>query len=446
MQKKYIIIFNLILLCIISGAVIYLSYDKKEVSIIPIESIHEKTTIDFMSSWGAYDSKADRLKLILKNLNEKYPNLTIKDSSMAGEDFLFILKTDFASGNPPDLFGLWPGLDFETLVANHRIADLTDVLKEDQEWYERFKASSWDYVTINDRIYGLPIEAIYEGLFINQDLFDAYDVKIPTTFEELLEAVKIFKANGIIPIAYNSTPEGSYLYQNIIMKLGGKEDVEHPFDNEGNMKPCFLEGMKYMKILYENGAFPEDIFTLDDKARNDLFLQKKAAMIVQGSWFIGDNVLDENDTSVKIIAFPDIKGGKADSSAIIYGLGNGILHISQNAWEDPNKREACLNLLKDFTSEETIRVLKQGSGFISGTYIEETVLDGAVIRQGNDLVDQAKELVGPVDSFIDRNLWEDIIVKQIPNVFKGTVSEEQVFEWVKLIRNERSIPQGGKHD
>ena len=62
------------------------------------------------------------------------------------------------------------------------------------------------------------------------------------------------------------------------------------------------------------------------------------------------------------------------------------------------------------------------------------------------MVDQAKELVGPVDSFIDRNLWEDIIVKQIPNVFKGTVSEEQVFEWVKLIRNERSIPQGGKHD
>lgn len=446
MQKKYLILFSLILLCIILGTVIYMSYDKREVSIIPIEAIDEKTTINFMSSWGAYDSKAERLKTILKGLNEKYPNLTIKDSSMAGEDFLFILKTDFASGNPPDLFGLWPGKDFETLVNNHQVADLTDALKEDTEWYSRFKKESWEYVTIDNRIYGLPIEVIYEGLFINQDLFDTYDVKVPTTFEELLEAVEIFKAHGIIPIAYNSTPEGSYLYQNIVMKLGGKDDVENPFDSQGQIKPCFLDGMKYMKILYEQGAFPEDLFILDDKARNELFLQKKAAMIVQGSWFIGDNALKGDDESVKIINFPDIQGGKADSSAIIYGCGNGILHISQSAWEDPKKREWCLKLLKDFTAEETIKTLDQDSGFISGTYVEKEVMDTAIIKQGNYLVDHAKELVGPVDSFIERTLWEDIIVKQMPNVFRGTISEQQVFEGVCLMMEAQAMQQGGTYD
>lgn len=446
MQKKYLILFSLILLCIISGTVIYMSYDKREVSIIPIESINEKITIDFMSSWGAYDSKAERLKTILKGLNEKYSELTIRDSSMAGEDFLFILKTDFASGNPPDLFGLWPGKDFETLVNQHQVADLTEALKADSEWYSRFKEASWEYVTINNRIYGLPIEVIYEGLFINQDLFDMYHVKVPTTFEELLDAVEIFKDHDIIPIAYNSTPEGSYLYQNIVMKLGGKEDVENPFDYQGKIKSCFLEGMKYMKILYEQGAFPKDLFTLDDKARNDLFLQKQAAMIVQGSWFIGDNALHGDDESVKIINFPDIKGGKADSSAIIYGCGNGILHISQKAWEDPEKREWCLKLLKDFTSEETIKTLKQDSGFISGTYVEEEDKCAAIIKEGNYLVEHAEELVGPVDSFIDRNLWEDIIVKQMPNVFKGTISEEQVFEWVYLMREAQTMQQGGTYD
>lgn len=446
MQKKYLLLCSVILLGIIAGIIINMSYDQKEVSIIPIESIDEKITIEFMSSWGAYDSKANRLKMILKELNEKYPNLILKDSSMAGEDFIFILKTDFASGSPPDIFGLWPGKDFETLVKKHEIADLTEVLEEDPKWYSQFKKESWEYVTIDNHIYGLPIEAIYEGLFINQDLFDTYHVKVPTTFEEMLEAVAIFKANGIIPIAYNSTPEGSYLYQNIVMKLGGKEDVEVPFDETGKIKSCFLEGMQYMKILYEQGAFPEDLFTLDDKARNDLFLQKKAAMIVQGSWFIGDNVLSGGDESVKVINFPDIKGGKADSSAIIYGLGNGILHISTRAWEDVEKRTWCLKLLKDFTSKETLQKFKQDSGFISGVYLDETATDRAIVKQGNTLINESKERVGPVDSFIDRNIWENIIVKQMPNVFKGTTSEEQVFEWVNLEKKAQIMQQGGTND
>lgn len=274
MQKKSLLFCSVILLGVIAGIIINMSYDKKEVPIIPIESIDEKTTIEFMSSWGAYDSKANRLKMILKDLNEKYPNLILKDSSMAGEDFLFILKTDFATGNPPDIFGLWPGKDFETLVKKQQIADLTEAMKEDSKWYNQFKKESWEYVTVDGHIYGLPVETIYEGLFINQDLFDAYHVKVPTTFEELLEAVEIFKANDIIPIAYNSTPEGSYLYQNIVMKLGGKKDVENPFDKDGKIKPCFLTGMEYMKVLYEQGAFPKNLFTLDDKARNDLFAKK----------------------------------------------------------------------------------------------------------------------------------------------------------------------------
>lgn len=36
------------------------------------------------------------------------------------------------------------------------------------------------------------------------------------------------RKHNIIPIAYNTTSEGSYLYQNIIMKLAGKDIIEHP--------------------------------------------------------------------------------------------------------------------------------------------------------------------------------------------------------------------------
>lgn len=431
MRKKYVVALISIILCLIFVLAFFLMNNEKVVDVKPMEAFNPKNKISFMSSWGAYDSKAPRIKNIFMRLSERYSHLEIEDSSMAGSEFLFILKTDFASGNDPDIFGLWPGSDFNLLVEQTKVADLTEVLKQDSEWYAQFKEANWDYVTVDGRIYGLPIEMIYEGLFINRDLFNRYQVKIPTTFEELLKAVEIFNANDIIPIAYNQTAEGSYIYQNIVMKLGGKTDVENPFDENGKIKSCFIQGMYYMKTLYEASAFPEDWYQIDDKKRNELFINKKAAMIVQGSWLIGDNALSSTDTTVDVIAFPDMPNGKADSSAIIYGCGNGIYHMSQKAWDDETQRENCILLLKELTSPENVGEFAKDSGFISnielGNYApEETIMS----KKGEQLVNASKERVGAVDWFINRNIWENIIIDQFPNVLRGKITPEAVYELV----------------
>lgn len=429
MQKKYIVSLTVIILCFIFLFIYYLSGNEHDIDIAPIDSLNQKTSIQFISSWAAYDTKSVSLKTILKNFSNNHPDIEIVNKSMAGQDFLFVLKTDFASGNDPNVFGLWPGSDFKLLVEQGKVADLTDLLKDNPEWYSRFREATWDYVTVNDRIYGLPLEIIYEGLFINKDLFDKYDVKVPTNFSELLEAIDIFKQNHIIPIAYNATPEGSYIYQNIIMKLGGKEDTEHPFDENGKIKDCYVKGMYYMKQLYDAGAFPENAFILDDKKRNDLFINKEAAMIVQGSWFIGDNALNYNDTTVDLIPFPAIEGGKAHATSIIYGCGNGIFHMSQRAWEDEKLKEACISLLKELTSEETATLLSDGSGFISNINVHQSIEEASSMsKKGEALVNSAKELVGPVDSFIDRGVWENIVIKQFPQILEGKILPEEAYE------------------
>ena len=432
MRKKYIVALISIILCLIFiWTYFFMSY-QETVEIKPMVVFNQKEQISFISSWGAYDSRAAKIKKIFNRLGERYSYLDIEDASIAGEEFLFILKTDFANGNDPNVFGLWPGSDFNLLVEEGKVADLTDLLKEDPTWYGLFKEATWDTVTVDGRIYGLPIELIYEGLFINSDLFEAYDVKIPTTYEELLDAVKIFKANDIIPIAYNQTAEGSYIYQNMVMKLGGKEGVEQPFNQKGQLKPYFKEGMYYMKELYEHGAFPSNWYSLDDKSRNELFINKKAAMIVQGSWLIGENVLDSNDTTVEIIPFPDMPNGKADPSAIIYGCGNGIFHMSSAAWEDTKIRDHCITVLKELTSPDNVAILAEDAGFISnidlGQYAPEETIMG---KKGEDLVVQSKELVGAVDWYINRNIWENIMTKKFPSVLRGTLAPETLCQQVE---------------
>lgn len=429
MRKKYIVALTVLTLCFIFLFICYLSSNKQEITVASDDNQTEKSSIQFLSSWAGYDSKAVRLKTVLKDFSNHNPNIDIVNKSMAGEDFLFVLKTDFASGKDPDVFGLWPGSDFRLLVQQGKVADLTDLLKENPEWYSKFRKATWDYVTVNGRIYGLPLEIIYEGLFINKDLFEKYHVKVPTTFDELLKAIQIFKKHNIIPIAYSSTPEGSYIYQNIIMRLGGKEDVEHPFDENGNIKPCFIKGMYYMKQLHDAGAFPEEAYILDDKKRNDLFTNKQAAMIVQGSWFIGDNALNPNDTTVDVIPFPVLSEGKSDSSAIIYGCGNGIFHMSQKAWSDKKTREKSILLLKELTSEKSAELFADGSGLISNINIPSNIQENTIMaKKGENLVESAKELVGPVDSFIDRGIWENIIIKQFPLVLEGEMSPEEIYQ------------------
>lgn len=433
MRKKYMMCLCGVVLSLVFVLICYLSRNKRAVNIVPIESVEEKIDIGFMSSWAAYDSKAGRLKKILKNINVKHPMISIQDDSIAGEDFLFSLKTDFVTGNDPDIFCLWPGSDFTLLVEEDKVADLTEILDADPTWKSQFREETWEYVTVNDRIYGLPMEIIYEGLFVNKDLFDQYEVALPTTFEELLVAVERFKEVGIIPIAYNETPEGSYIYQNIIMKLGGKEDIEKPFDEEGHIKTCFIEGMYYMKTLYEKGAFPSELTFMDDKERNDLFINKQAAMIVQGSWFIGDEVLGSKDETTLIIPFPAIKGGKADPTAIIYGCGNGIFHMSEKAAKDPQKRSIGIQLLKELTSRETAKIFVEDSGFISNIKLEESMNEkGMITIKGEELVEGAKELIGPPDSFINRSIWENIIIKQFPSMLRGSKTPEQIFAQVEL--------------
>lgn len=388
-----------------------------------------QTVLRFISSWGGVDSKAKTLKNVLNEFVINNPDIVVENESLFGEDFLPKIKTDFASGNNPDVFGLWPGSDINALVKAGKVADLTDILNNDPKWKQSFDRSMWAYTTYDNKIYGLPVEVIFECLFVNRDLFIQYNVPIPQTYEELKNAVSIFQKHYIIPIAFNTFAEGTYLYQNIVAMLGGKEDTENPFKN-GYVKKCYIDGLRYVKELYDIHAFPEDCFTLTNNERNILFKDKKAAMIVQGSWFIGDFPAD--DYTVDIIPFPYIDGGMSPRNTMVYGLGGGSFHMSQAASDDNLKREASIRLLRALTSTNTAATFASDTGMISNVNIDKYNIEyRRMTLKGRKMLSDAPLLVGPSDSYVDRSSWEVDIAQQLPYFLEGELTAEQV--WAKAI-------------
>jgi raffinose/stachyose/melibiose transport system substrate-binding protein len=72
------------------------------------KSGNEKITLRFINSWGGNDSKSDSLQAVLDKFMKDNPYVVVKNESMFGDDFLPKIKTDFASGNNPDVLVYGP--------------------------------------------------------------------------------------------------------------------------------------------------------------------------------------------------------------------------------------------------------------------------------------------------------------------------------------------------
>lgn len=383
----------------------------------------EVTTLTFTNSWGGTDAKANCLDSLLTSFNNYNDDIKVDNKSISGDDFLPYLKEKFKTGDDPEVFGLWPGSDIRTLIAAGKVADLTEILKNDPKWVSMFQPADLDLVKTNDHIYGIPVEMTYECLFINKDLFEEYSAPIPTDYSTLKQDIEIFNKNGIVPIAYNSTAEGSYLYQNIAMSIGGK-NIEKPFAT-GTIDKCYIDAMYIMRELYNLGAFPDNnrYISMDSTQRNNLFLEGKAAMIAQGSWFTA-NCQNKN---VDIIKFPKMTEDSGDN--MVCGLGCGTFYISKKAYDDPTKREAAIKLLKYLSSYNSCTQLAVDTDMVSCVDLSGIKFSyDKLTEKGVDYINSANVLISPPDSHIRRSVWEDVIVKQFPNMLQDKISPEELWQ------------------
>jgi raffinose/stachyose/melibiose transport system substrate-binding protein len=157
-----------------------------------------------------------------------------------------------------------------------------------------------DNFTYDGKIYGLPIYMIAGIFYCNTELFEQNEVKMPDTFDELLEAVKVFKAKGITPMAVGEKDGWTGMfYQNIIsIRTAGVKLCNDALSNVTSFnRPEFAEGAEKLSELIKAGAFDNNCMNLTrDEAELD-FNNGKCAMYYNGSWVAAS--LDDENCPVK---------------------------------------------------------------------------------------------------------------------------------------------------
>ena len=411
-NKKYIWIVSAVILSI---CFILVGIFVRKEKIIYYNDVEEKTEIRLLSDWYAIDKTGAALQNLISEFNNKNTDVFVTNDVQNKEEYYSRLKLDFASENEPDVFISWPGTLMGKYAESGKIACLNEYLKEDENWYESFDKSVWNQVSYNGKIYALPIENCYTAMFVNMDILNECSLKIPTTFEELKASIPVLRSYGYIPFAMDISETGLLLYKAIAAKLGGKFYSDF-LQKDGVLNENYVRAGEYVQILYELGAFPDNLFSITENERDMMFMEKKAAFIVQESHFL--NSLYEFDAknynSVQICFMPYFNDDKAAEKSALYGLSRNTIHVSQRAMDDPQKKEKILRFLKYMTSEDTAMFLKKELGAITASYPNKYDNDCSIAKNNALFVYSLSETVAPLNYSVDTDIWSKIVEK-IPN-------------------------------
>jgi len=269
-------------------------------------------------------------------------------------------KTKFATmlaagAKDVDVFQTWGGGQLATYARRGQVLDLTPAMKKDN-WQARFSDASLNFVSADDKVWGVPVELANVLVYYNKSMFEKYGLKVPTTFDELLSVCQVLKGKGIIPMALALNKAewvGDLYYQYLVTRVGGLDPFRKAIAREegGSFKdPTFVEAGKLLQTMVDAGCFQEGFMGAEYASMRQLFAQEKAGMILMGSWLPGQLATEAPDFLPKMdyFRFPVVKGGKGKITEVVGGT-NAAFAITK-ACKYP---EAALALVKEFSSEKT---------------------------------------------------------------------------------------------
>jgi ABC-type glycerol-3-phosphate transport system substrate-binding protein len=257
-----------------------------------VEEPTEPTTVSFFSWIG----NSPDMKKLAKEFEAEYPNITIKFENVPAESAGQVLTTRIAGNNAPDVAYV-NASDTADYAARGAAADLTsyiersDVVNPD-DYVDAFS----NFVTYEDKLWGLPMGGETTGLFYRTDLFEEAGIEEPPAtweeFEEVAAALTDEEAGQYGYVVFAS--EAAYYWYPWLYQAGGdllSEDGEILFTSDEAK-----EAAEYYVGLTESS--PPDYLNSNSWDGRVAFAEGQAAMYMAGAWFAG--TLTEE--------FPDIEG------------------------------------------------------------------------------------------------------------------------------------------
>ncbi|MGF7049874.1 raffinose/stachyose/melibiose transport system substrate-binding protein [Paenibacillus sp. DS2015] len=256
---------------------------------------------------AVYDAARDSMKKIMPEVEVEF--------EVAAQDDEQKIKTYAAAGTLPDIFFASSGL-IETLKKSDNLMLLDDAIKENNIeglLNETSKPMLWNK---DGHSYSVPNVGQWAGvMYYNKELFEQHNVKVPTNYTEYLEAVKVFAATDIVPLALFAKEKWPGLLL-LDMAIVGSEPagLQKLDQGEGSFSDmAYEQGARKLSELTAAGLLSKNTFntTYDDGVAQ--FTSGKAAMFLNGAWTMG-SIESEMGDKLGLLYTPLVDADKVEEA------------------------------------------------------------------------------------------------------------------------------------
>lgn len=339
----------------------------------------------------------------------------------------------------PDVLYFSAGYESAGLVRRGALVPVAEIQEMFPEYAANMKQELLPVSAEDGQRYALPMADYWIGLYVNKSVLAACGVDMPgpgTSWEEFLAMCDTIKGRGYVPIALAMNEPYcwfDYLAYNQSGILG------HQRPPRGESDPAFsawVGALNELTRMHRNGYFPADTLDRDNFTgghARQMFCSGEAAFYLDTSRIMPEIERDAGKLgTLANLTVTYVPGtAKRPTTQLLGGLTSGYM-ITRAAWNDPDKRAACVSYISTLTGDDAVNVYAEAWG---GTTPQLTALAaGQRLPAGSSSLGQAaQEMLRGATGCAPENLYmmvhpEEVRITQFayrfPDVVQGRQSAE----------------------
>ncbi len=315
---------------------------------------------------------------VVDEYSEIYPDVDV-EIVFCGREILTQFQTklnDKDADDFPDIVSQMSGtmipLAQEGMFISLNDAFATPALDQDMNWGDTFIPKLLESMEVDGQNYFVPEGMYTHGFFYDEVMFENLGIKVPETWDELMDACEILKAAGIAPVTLDGTTDvyNEWWFIRFATRLAGSEALDEAAQGNVAFKdnPAFLKAAQYVATFSEKGYFQSGFEGSVFPAAQALFTQGKAGMLLCGAWIPTEMASQTPDTmKMRMFTLPELPDSVSPKHEEIWG---NVFAITADA---KNKANA-VDFLKMFSSmgvQQAKSDIKNPSPLVGGPAVTE---------------------------------------------------------------------------
>jgi alpha-glucoside transport system substrate-binding protein len=377
-------------------------------------------SIEVLSLWGGSEKDAF---LKVTAAFEKQSGTKVEYTT--ARDFVPVIRTRLAAGNPPDVAIIpRPGV-LGDLARQGAVKQLSTMGLSNAYMKARYGPAWIQLGTVNGKLYGVAAKANSKTvIWYRPDQFKKYKLKTPKTWAQLVALTKAMKAKGLTPWAQGAKDSWTLTdwFEDVYLRTAGPAKYQSLFTGklkftDSTVKTAIRQMLQVLNGKYLAGGVQGALGTAFVDGIGRVFGKKATAQLYMEGGFVGGIAIQQVNTALKpgktidFFPFPtinpkwgqpllgagDLAAAFKDSAEVraflryISSAAAGRIWVSTGAIISPNKQvggSAYPNSLvrKEAAQVKAAKVFRfDGSDLLPGSLADDwgATLQNALQKPGN---------------------------------------------------------------